>query len=56
MVLFSDYTEEQADAHGIRETNPEFSLEYIKGVLETNISSDFLYLDNPLKDSAAEGN
>ena len=55
-VLFSDYTEEQADAHGIRETNPGFSLEYIKGVLETNISGDFLYLDNPLKAAGAEGN
>ena len=55
-VLFSDYTEEQADAHGIRENNPEFSLEYIKGVLETNISGDFLYLDNPLKAAGAEGN
>lgn len=42
VYMLSDYTQELAQAHGVRSNAPGFSLDYIQQVLETNISSEFL--------------
>ena len=42
--LFRDYTSELAQAHGVRAAYPNFGIEYIQNVLQTNINSAFLAL------------
>lgn len=42
--FFKDYTEELANRHGVRSNTPAFSYEYIRSVLESNISPEFLDL------------
>lgn len=42
VYMFSDYTQELAQSHGIRSSYPSFSLEYIQQVLEANVSPEFL--------------
>lgn len=43
--LFRDYTEELATAHGVRSNDPSFSIDYIRQLVETHISPEFLVLD-----------
>lgn len=42
VYMFSDYTQELAQSHGVRSSCPSFSLEYIQQVLENNVSPEFL--------------
>ena len=42
--FFKDYTEGLANRHGVRSNTPAFSYEYIRSVLETNVSPEFLDL------------
>ncbi len=40
--MLADYTPELAAAHGVRERNPEFSLEYINTLIEELIAPEFI--------------
>ncbi len=43
--MYRDYSPELAAQHGVKERYPGFTLEYIQGVLNENVSSEFLVLE-----------
>ncbi len=46
VYLWSDYTEELAGLHGVKNYDTNFSYDYLAKVIEENISEDFLATDN----------
>lgn len=52
VYLYADYTDELAAQHGIRGNYPSWSLDYIRSVLEDNISAEYLVLESPIQNAA----